>query len=167
VEAAGIDYVALAPGCYEAMDKAMPAVDGDLIDNGNARLFKDALSVPVLLQGLHDPARAARAIAGGHGDLVMLARQMLADPAYAGKVCQGAIADVVHCDRDNQCLRRLMFGMPIRCSVNPRMGRESRRPGEFPPVERLVKAPAEKLVLGLTSSRWFMVLAVSVMKKRK
>lgn len=32
VEAEGIDYVALAPGRYETMDKSMSAVDGVLID---------------------------------------------------------------------------------------------------------------------------------------
>jgi 2,4-dienoyl-CoA reductase-like NADH-dependent reductase (Old Yellow Enzyme family) len=166
VEAAGIDYVALSPGCYEAMDQTMPALDGDLVDNGDARVFKETLSVPVLLQGLHDPARGAQAIAGGHGDMVMLARQMLADPEYARKTCQGHIDDIVRCDRDNQCLRRLMLGMPTRCSVNPRMGRESQRPGALPPIKRLVQAPAEKVVLGLTGSKWFMELAVWVMKKR-
>jgi 2,4-dienoyl-CoA reductase-like NADH-dependent reductase (Old Yellow Enzyme family) len=166
VETAGIDYVALSPGCYEAMDKAMPAVDGDLIDNGDSRVFKKTLSVPVLLQGLHDTARAAQAIAGGHGDMVMLARQMLADPEYARKACEGRIDEIVRCDRDNQCLRRLMLGMPIRCSVNPRMGRESRSPGRLPPFKRLVQAPAEKLILGLTSSKWFMELVGLVRKKR-
>jgi len=91
---------------------------------------------------------------------------MLADPEYARKTCQGHIDDIVRCDRDNQCLRRLMLGMPIRCSVNPRMGRESQRPGALPPIKRLVQAPAEKVVLGLTGSKWFMELAVWVMKKR-
>jgi 2,4-dienoyl-CoA reductase-like NADH-dependent reductase (Old Yellow Enzyme family) len=166
VEAAGIDYVALVSGCYEAMHR-MQDVDGGLIDNGDARLFKDTLSVPVLLQGLHDPARAAQAIAGGHGDMVMLARQMLADPEYARKACQGDIDEIVRCDRGNYCTRRMIFGMPARCSVNPRMGRESRRPGEFPPIERLARAPAEQAILGLTGSKWFMDLVGLVMKKQK
>jgi 2,4-dienoyl-CoA reductase-like NADH-dependent reductase (Old Yellow Enzyme family) len=166
VEAAGLDYVALSPGCYEAMHR-MQDVDGGLIDNGDARVFKETLSVPVLLQGLHDPARVAQAIAGGYGDMVMLARQMLADPEYARKACQGNIDDIVRCDRDNYCARRMMLGMPVRCSVNPRMGRESRRPGSLPPVKRLVQVPAEQALLGLTGSKWFMDLVGWVMRKRK
>lgn len=167
VEAAGIDYVALAAGCYETMDMSAPTMDGGLVDNGDARVFKKALSVPVLLQGLHDPGRAAEAIAGGHGDMVMQARQMLADPEYARKASQGRIDDIVRCDRDNYCVRRLVLNMPIRCTVNHAMGRESREPGTLPPVKRLVKAPAEKVILGLTGSKWLMGLAGSVTKKQR
>jgi hypothetical protein len=61
----------------------------------------------------------------------------------------------------------MMLGMPVRCSVNPRTGRESRRPGSLPPIKRLVQVPAEQALLGLTGSKWFMDLVGLVMKKRK
>lgn len=152
VEAEGLDYVALSTGCYETMDTSAPAVDGGMIDSGDARLFKQALSVPVLIQGLHDPANAAAAIANGHGDAVMLARQLLADPQYAQKAVAGRPADIVRCDRDNRCMRRLVMNMPIRCSVNPAMGRESRARGALPPFRRFFQAPIEKAMLALTGS---------------
>jgi 2,4-dienoyl-CoA reductase (NADPH2) len=152
VEGAGLDYVALSYGCYETMDASAPAVDGAMIDSGDARVFKQTLSVPVLIQGLHDPASAARAIAGGHGDLVMWARPMLADPDLARKVSEGRLADIVRCRRDNYCIRRMVFGMPVRCEVNPEMGRESRGSRGLPPVERILKRPVESIVLGLTGS---------------
>jgi 2,4-dienoyl-CoA reductase (NADPH2) len=164
VEAAGIDYVALSPGSYEALGPSMQ--DGILIDTGDARVFKETMSVPVLLQGLHDPARAAEAIAAGHGDMMMLARPLMADPEYARKACEGRFDDIVQCDRDNYCLRRMMLGMPVRCTVNSTMGRESRKPGSLPPVKRLVQAPVEKVILELTSSKWFLDVAGLVMKRR-
>lgn len=160
VEAEGLDYVALSPGSYESMNKSMASVDGLLVDSGDARAFKDVLTVPVLLQGLHDPTLAARAISGGHGDMVMLARQMLADPDYPRKVAEGRPDAIVRCDRDNQCIRRLMFGLEIRCSVNPEMGRESRQRRALPPIRRLFEAPKEHMLLKLTGSRAIMSLAM-------
>lgn len=152
VEAEGLDYVALSTGCYETMDTSAPVVDGGMIGSGDARVFRQALSVPVLIQGLHDPANAAAAVAQGHGDAVMLARQLLADPEYARKAVAGYSADIVRCDRDNRCMRRLVMNMPIRCSVNPSMGRESRARGALPPLRRLFQAPIEEVLLALTGS---------------
>jgi dimethylglycine catabolism A len=151
IEKAGLDYVALSYGCYESMKASAPDSDGAMIDSGDARTFRDTLSVPLLIQGIHDPARAARAIAEGHGDLVMFARPMLADPEFARKVCQGRLDSIVRCIRDNTCMRRMVFGMPVRCDVNPAMGREGRH-GRLPPLERIAKAPIEATVLGLTGS---------------
>lgn len=164
VEEAGIDYVALSAGCYEKMGASMPLVDGALVESGDAKLFRDALSVPVLIQGLHDPVNAAQALEGGHGDMVMLARQMLADPDYARKVTEGRIEDITRCERDNHCVRRLVMGMPIRCRLNPEMGRESRN-GALPPLERIVKAPLEQAVLKLTGSPALVALAGAFTRK--
>lgn len=165
VEKAGLDYVALATGCYETMNESAPTVDGKLVDSGDARIFKEVLSVPVLIQGLHDPARAASAIADGHGDLVMFARPLLADPNYARKVGERRPETIVKCDRHNTCMRRMVFKMPVRCTVNPEMGLESRGAKWLPPANRIVQAPAEEVILKLTGSRRFMSLAGAVMKK--
>ena len=165
VEAAGLDYVALSAGCYETMSASAPAVDGELVDSGEARIFKEALSVPVLIQGIHDPVRAAKAIAEGNGDLVMLARSTLADPDFARKVCEGRPETIVKCVRDNTCMRRMVFGMPVRCDVNPAMGRESRTSG-IPPLDRIIKRPIEEIVLGATGSKTLMGLVAKVMPKK-
>lgn len=167
VEAEGLDYVALSTGCYETMDTSAPPTDGSMIDSGDARVFKEALSVPVLVQGLHDPANAAAAIVEGHGDAVMLARQLLADPNYAEKTVSGHSSDIVRCDRQNHCMRRLVMNMPIRCSVNPMMGRESRARGAFPPLRRFFQAPIEEVVLGLTGSATLMNMIGSVADRNR
>lgn len=162
---AGVDYVALSDGCYETMDVGMSVQDGDIVREGTASPFKRALSVPLLLPGFHDPLNAARAITGGHADLVMLARPMLADPDYPNKVRTGRIADIRVCDRDNLCLRRLMMNMPVRCSVNPAMGREERA-GGLPPPSRWIAAPIERAVLAATGSPSLMKLAGKLMARK-
>lgn len=158
VEQAGADYVAMSDGCYETMNIGMPDRDGDMIEHGEASIFKRTLSVPLLLQGIHDPGKAARAIEQGYADLIMLARPLLADPNYVAKLREGKADTIIQCNRDNYCVRRLVMNMPMRCSANPETGRESRVPGKMPPVSRLLLAPLETVILALTSSRKFMGL---------
>jgi 2,4-dienoyl-CoA reductase (NADPH2) len=155
VEAAGLDYVALSAGCYETMKESAPAADGGMVASGEARIFREILSVPIMFQGIHDPAAAAKAIEDGNGELVMIARSLLADPDYARKVCEARPEAIVKCIRDNTCMRRMVFGMPVRCDVNPAMGRESRT-SAVPPLGRMIKAPIEAAVLSLTGSAAFM-----------
>lgn len=166
VEPYGLDYVALSAGCYETMSVSAPMADGGMIDSGEARAFKAALSVPILFQGVHDPVRAGRAIEEGHGDLAMFARPALADPDFPRKVQEGDTQAIVRCVRDNLCMRRMVFNMPVRCEVNPRMGRESRAPGSLPPIERIFKAPVERAVLGLTGSEVVMGVVGALANKR-
>ena len=158
VEGAGLDYVALSFGCYEAMDVSAPSEDADLKDNCESAIFKGKLSVPVLIQGIHDPAKAAQAIAKGYGDIIMLSRPLLADPEFARKVAERHPEAVVACSRTNLCMRRMIFGMPVRCAVNPTMGRESRKPGSVPPMRRMLKAPIEQVILKATGSKRTMQL---------
>lgn len=155
VEQAGLDYVALADGCYESMDVSTPLHDGTLIEHGEAQAFRAALSVPLILQGFHDPKNAAAAIQGGYGDAITLARPLLADPDYAAKVESGRMEEIIRCDRHHLCLRRLVFNMPVRCSANPATGREARQ-GKIPPLKRILAAPIERVVLALTGSQSLM-----------
>lgn len=165
VEEAGADYVALADGCYESMNVSTPLQDGTLIEHGEAQIFKAVLKAPLILQGFHDPANAAAALSDGHGDAVMLARPLLADPNYAAKIRDGRLEDIIRCDRHHLCLRRLVFNMPVRCSENPSTGRESRA-GMLPPIKRVVAAPIEKIVLGLTGSQWLMGIARWIIQRK-
>lgn len=166
VEAHGIDYVALVPGCYESMDKNATAEDGILVRDGAARAFRDVISVPIIIQGQHDPANGAEAVESGLADLISVARPMLADPEYAAKAITGRRDEIVRCDRENLCVRRMVFNMPVRCSVNSQMGRESRKPGTLPPLSRMLQAPIESVVLGLTGSKTLMGIASKLAKAK-
>lgn len=167
VERAGLDYVALAPGCYETMDLSTSAEDGLLLTSGDAATFREVLAVPLLLSGLHDPANGAAAIRDGHGDLIMLARPLLADPEYPNKVVNGRAEEIVRCDRQNLCIRRMIMNMPPRCAVNPRTGRESEKPGSRGGAKRLVATPIEKTVLKLTGSKRLMGVAGKIQAATK
>ncbi|MBO4253323.1 oxidoreductase [Streptomyces griseorubiginosus] len=166
VERAGLDYVALTDGNYERMDASISATDTPTVAHGEAKIFREALSGPLLIGGVHGPGGATQVVSGGHGDAVMLARPLLADPEFANKIRDGRAPEIVQCDRHNQCLRRMTLGMPIRCTVNPRMGRESRQPGSLPPAERLVKAPVERAVLAASGNPRLMSLVGKLAKKR-
>lgn len=148
LEQAGVDYIALTTGGYEVINFHLQG-DACLVRRGEAQIFRQALSIPIMLQGIHDPAEAAAAITAGHGDIVMLARPMLADPEYPNKVRQGRLQEIVRCDKGNVCLRRLLTGLPIRCPLNPRLGSETTQQSG---VSRVVEAAALKL----SSSRFFM-----------
>lgn len=165
VERAGIDYLAMVDGCYESMNQSAPAEDGTMLRYGEPPIFKQALRIPTLLSNAHDPALAARAIKNGEADMTMLARQMLADPDYANKIRTGAVDTIVKCQRDNLCMKRMIMGFPVRCEVNPRMGRESREPGQLPPLGRVLQAPIEQVALALSRSPTFMKLAARQPKK--
>lgn len=166
-EKAGIDYVAMVDGCYESMKQSANEEDGTQIRHGGPVVFKQALSVPTMLSNAHDPHLAARAIAEGKADMTMLARQLLADPDYANKVRAGAVDTIVRCNRDNLCMRRMVMGFPVRCEVNPQMGREARPTGQLPPVARMIQYPIEKAVLGLTGSPTVMNIAGRLRKSAR
>ncbi|MEV7976788.1 NADH:flavin oxidoreductase [Streptomyces sp. NPDC086519] len=164
VERAGLDYVALTDGNYEAMDHM--ETDTPTVAHGEAKIFREALSCPLIIGSVQIPEGAAQIVSEGHADAVMLARPLLADPEYANKIRDGRVQDIVQCDYHNQCMRRMIMGMPIRCTANPRMGRESRQPGGLPPVDRLVKAPIERAVLAASGSRRLMDVVGKVARKR-
>lgn len=167
VEQCGLDYIALAPGSYETMGAGVTSVDGGMVASGEVGAFKAALATPILFQGIHDPAAAGKAIEDGHGDLAMFARPALADPDFARKVTERNQQAIVRCLRDNLCMRRMVFGMPVRCEVNPAMGRESRMGSRLPPLDRVLKAPVEKAILGLTGSEALMGMVGTLMRARK
>ena len=165
VEREGLDYVALSDGNYESMYRSAPATDAPAVEHGEAQVFRAALSCPLIVGSTHDPRRAGQVVADGHADAVMFVRPMIADPEYANKIRDGRLEEIVRCERDNVCMRRMIMGMPIRCPVNPRMGRESRPPGKHPPIERLIKAPIEQAVLTATGSERIMSLVGKVSRK--
>ncbi|OBJ83306.1 NADH:flavin oxidoreductase [Mycobacterium sp. 1245852.3] len=161
----GLDYVALTDGNYESMDASN--ADTPTVAHGEAQIFREAVSCPLMIGSVHSHRSAARAISEGRADAVMIARQLLADPEYANKIRDGRTHEIVQCDHNNVCMRRLALGMAIRCSLNPRMGRESRQPGERPPIDRIIKAPIEQAVLAATGSQRLMNLVGNLPRKRR
>jgi 2,4-dienoyl-CoA reductase (NADPH2) len=81
--------------------------------------------VPVIAVGrVHRPETAEAILAEGKADLVAVGRQMLADPFWVEKAASGRASEIVACDSCNACHVDLARGVPIRCKVNRRAGRE-------------------------------------------
>ena len=123
---AGVDFISLSEGNYESMAENVPSKSGNMLAHGEPQAFRAAVGdhVRLFLSSTPDPRQAADAIAAGHVDATMLARQMLADPDYAAKVIDGRTSEIVWCDHANSCLRRLVLNIPVACHKNPEMGRE-------------------------------------------
>lgn len=121
LEEANVDALHVDVGCYEAWHKAITTVyekEEHQLDVVEA--VKKTVSVPVLGQGkLCDPEKAERAIAEEKTDYVVLAHQMLADPAWANKVKAGNTMDIVPCIGCNECLLSGFSGKHYYCAVNP------------------------------------------------
>ncbi len=122
----GLGYIALTDANYESMNDNLPAESGAMLAHGEPQAFRAAIpGVPLLLANTYDPDQAAAVIDAGTADAIQLARQLLADPDFPNKVMAGRLDEVVWCDHDNSCLRRLMTNVPVRCHLNPEMGREA------------------------------------------
>jgi 2,4-dienoyl-CoA reductase-like NADH-dependent reductase (Old Yellow Enzyme family) len=83
--------------------------------------------VPVFAVGrIVDVAHADSVIAAGMADMVTMARALIADPELPNKAKEGRLADIRPCLGDNQeCIGRVMQGLPMGCTVNPSAGREA------------------------------------------
>lgn len=92
------------------------------------RAFKDAMPEGVLVYGPNEvktPAEGEAVLESGCQDLLVLARQHIADPAWANKAHAGRIEDIRPCLSCNACMQQITVEhQPLRCSVNPLAGRE-------------------------------------------
>ena len=156
----GIGYVALSDGNYESMDNNVSSVSGAILDHGEPQAFRRAVpDVPLLLSSTFDPDQCAEAITAGHATGIMLARQLLADPDFPRKVLEGREDQVVWCDHNNSCLRRLILNVPVRCTKNPAMGREAELSGTKVPVSVKLRRPVESALIAATGSPRLMGVA--------
>lgn len=89
-----------------------------------AEKLKKALDVPITTVGSISSIEAAdRIIAEGKADIVAMVRSILADPEIVNKAMHGR-TDARPCLRCFTCNKQTRNFYPIRCSVNPVLGRE-------------------------------------------
>jgi 2,4-dienoyl-CoA reductase-like NADH-dependent reductase (Old Yellow Enzyme family)/thioredoxin reductase len=83
------------------------------------------LGVPVMATTrIVDPAEADLLLASGAADAVGMTRALITDPDLPRKVRAGEVDSVVRCIGCNSCIAHYHAETPIRCSMNPRTGRE-------------------------------------------
>ena len=83
-------------------------------------------NIPIVAIGrINDPMIAEQILAEGKADMVAMARPLIADPELPNKAREGRLDDIRPCQGCNQnCVKRMMDGAPIRCVVNATIGME-------------------------------------------
>jgi len=88
--------------------------------------IRKRISIPVITVGVfRHPETVERALEQGAADFVAIGRGLIADPDWPRKVQAARGEAIRHCISCNRCVRQRVFDdLPIRCSVNPRVGFE-------------------------------------------
>jgi 2,4-dienoyl-CoA reductase-like NADH-dependent reductase (Old Yellow Enzyme family)/thioredoxin reductase len=126
LEALGVDYFSASAGIGLTQHRMSPPMEverGSLLYLGRA--LKQKISIPVIGVGRLDrPAIFQQALDGGYADFAAAARALIADPQYVVKILEGRHADIRPCIACNFCLLCLHRGEPVRCAVNPYVGKD-------------------------------------------
>jgi 2,4-dienoyl-CoA reductase (NADPH2) len=126
LEAAGVAAISVSAGTWHTLHVTLAPMfvpRGHMVEYAAA--VKRAVSVPVIAVGrLDDPELAARVVADGDADLVLLGRALIAEPDWPVKVEEGRFNELRPCIACNACVDLVGRGERARCSVNPEAGRE-------------------------------------------
>jgi len=128
LEQAGIDYLHVSCGVYASVDKIVPPASvphGWLA--GYAEEVKKVVRIPVITVGrINDPFVADSIIASGKADFIAMGRASLADPEFPKKAAAGEFDEIRPCIACNEgCIGILFLDQPIKCVLNPTLGREA------------------------------------------
>jgi 2,4-dienoyl-CoA reductase-like NADH-dependent reductase (Old Yellow Enzyme family)/thioredoxin reductase len=136
LESYGANAIHVSTGTYESNDKnvdPMSAKQGWRIQF--AREIKQHVNVPVIGVGvIREPEFANEIIKSGSADFIALGRALIADPKWPVKALNNNYKDINRCTTCGYCTDRLRQHQSIRCSVNPRAGRERSLPELQPMV---------------------------------
>lgn len=127
LEAAGVTMFNTGIGWHEArVPTIVTSVPRAAFAPLSARL-KAAVKVPVIVSNrINTPEVAENLLAQGAGDLVSMARPLLADPEFVNKTAEGRTQEINTCIACNQaCLDHTFQNRRASCLVNPRAGRET------------------------------------------
>ena len=108
------------------------------------RVKKECDVLVCLVGGASDPKVCDDAIAAGKIDMVMIGRQLVADPFWPKKAQEGMDEEIVPCVRCLNCYHIATVHSNVQCSVNPRFRRENRVPLEL----EKTKSPKRVVVIG-------------------
>lgn len=102
--------------------------------------IKKTVRVPVIsTYRITSPAMAEKVLAEGKADMIGMARGLIADPDLPNLAREGSLEDIRPCIACCLCLDQIFRREEVRCSVNPRLGREKET--------ELKKAPVKKNIL--------------------
>ncbi len=126
LEDAGVAAISVSAGTWHTLHVTLAPMfvpRGHMVEYAAA--VKRAVNVPVIAVGrLDDPELAAKVVADGDADLVLLGRALIAEPDWPIKVEEGRFNELRPCIACNACVDLVGRGERARCSVNPEAGRE-------------------------------------------
>jgi 2,4-dienoyl-CoA reductase-like NADH-dependent reductase (Old Yellow Enzyme family)/thioredoxin reductase len=126
LEGTGVAAISVSAGTWHTLHVTLAPMfvpRGHMVEYAAA--VKRAVNVPVIAVGrLDDPELAAKVVADGDADLVLLGRALIAEPDWPVKVEEGRFNELRPCIACNACVDLVGRGERARCSVNPEAGRE-------------------------------------------
>ncbi len=91
-----------------------------------SKAVKEAVSIPVIaINTIKQPEIAEELLEEGCCDFVGVGRGQIADPEWTRKAAEGRSCDIRKCIGCLYCFESLLSVGYVRCSVNPRAGREA------------------------------------------
>lgn len=136
VEKAGVDAIDLSAGNLNMERSCMRAIpsafvkDGHLVDY--SKMIKDNVNIPVIVAGkIKDPELAEKTLLEGKADFIAIGRGLISDPELPMKSRSRLTNEIRKCISCNDmCIyRKTWLSHPIRCTVNPSVGREGKPVG--------------------------------------
>ena len=136
LEKHGVDCINVTGGWHETR---VPQLPMSVPRGGLAWLaagVKRKVNIPVVAcNRINDVFVADEVLRLGMGDMVGMARALIADPYLPQKAMEERYEEITHCIACNQgCFDNVFYLQPVTCTLNPRAGREL----------ELVPEPAEK-----------------------
>ena len=108
--------------------------------------IKEAVKeIPIIAVGrINDPMIAEQILSEGKADIIAMVRPLIADPELPNKAREGRLDDIRPCQGCNQnCIKYMFDGVPIRCVVNATIGMEQMGWG----MGSIKQAPQKKKVV--------------------
>ena len=129
VETCGVDAIHVSVGGTAPTTLVPPDTSPMARPEGWLTAYAEAIrkrvAVPVIVVGeIRHPRFAEDVLAHGKADFIALARPLLADPDWPAKARAGRDDEIRNCISCDYCRLALILTRPIRCLVNPEVGRE-------------------------------------------
>lgn len=91
-----------------------------------SKAIKEVVTIPVMAVGrVTEPFIAEEILATGKADILLIARSLLADPAFANKAEKGCWDEIRPCIGCMHCINQALTDQEVRCTTNPYLGNES------------------------------------------
>jgi len=150
LEQAGVDAIHVSVGFAATIKdpKFIPSIPSMRFPDGLivhlAENVKKGVSIPVIaVNKIRDAVFAEKILQEGKADLIAMGRTLVADPDFPNKSREEKYDDVRPCISCCQgCVERVMADLPMKCTVNPMVGRE----GEL--IIENAKVPKKVVIIG-------------------